>query len=786
MTLIAISRTFTLIMCTLCFISAALVITTDDVDADPIQNQITIDSVSYDLSTNVITFTGTSSFDRIFVFVSGHEAVRVTVYVDSNGTFSGLLNVGSLENGEYLLTAFDSTSGVQTSKEFSVLPPQPAELIIDESRTLEVGHKLYVNYLIVSVSPESLTSQILWTSSNHEVVAVEGNFLEGKSQGTAVITATLNYNGEEYYDECIITINSPSEPETGLEYEFLIKAKMDADVACIGTQYLASDLRSGLVLTARGDNAADALNKACNSNGIPVELGMRKGTEGWVVHLFNVGDEQQPDGTWKYWVQYHDGKYNDWTLGHYTEGGYFELIYTITAEVPLAKTGLHYTGNDIEGVPGGPGYTVVGGIAKDVGTYTATATLTDAEYMWTDGTVEPKIIVWQILDNGSIPDNPDVPEVPSEHLDPDDQGVVVEHDSKTNDDGTVTEITTVTKTDESGNEVTTTISTTTYGDGTVEEIRSTPNTEVSDGVKTESILETVTIKDGNGSIVSETNITVSIVDNTASNAESKGISIYASDENANVTVSANAIEGSTSAIVVTDIKAAESNGQLEISDEALELALKMQGLYSKKIIEYSESVDTSEKVIQVKTDSSEAQVSLDSEAMKKVSDSNAAFRMSTSKGSITVEKDTLSGLSQRKEVTLSFSPADRSSMTSAQREVIEAGSTVVSLTATSAGQSIGSDLGGKVIVTVKHAAVDGKTPVAYYVDGDGNRTGVAEQHYDAEKEEMTMVLDHFSIYTIVDESPAGEELPVAVLVMTAVIFLICLGILLPQVVGRKQ
>ena len=110
----------------------------------------------------------------------------------------------------------------------------------------------------------------------------------------------------------------------------------------------------------------------------------------------------------------------------------------------------------------------------------------------------------------------------------------------------------------------------------------------------------------------------------------------------------------------------------------------------------------------------------------------------------------------------------------------------MSLTATSAGQSIGSDLGGKVIVTVKHAAVDGKTPVVYYVDENGNKTKIAEQRYDAEKEEMTIVLDHFSICTIVDESPAGEEIPVAVLIMTAVIVLICLGILLPQVVGKKQ
>lgn len=757
-----------------------------DVNADP--STLSIDSVEY--QEGMVTIAGSVSSDSIHtvqirIVGEGLDESPYDFTSVVNGQFQDVFPI-VLSPGIYQVQVFlgDNSS---VTRDFLVEDQDEFVFTMVETTILDVNSRISI-YNLVALTPLELFDQLHWDSSNPDVATISDGYLTGISSGTADIQASLTINGESHVRICHVTVYLNSQPEdpNQKEYSFWIQAKLDSDIACIGTNYSASDLRQGLMFVSHGENAANALEKACQANGIPVELGNRKGTEGWVVHLFNVGDEQQPDGTWKYWVQYHDGKYNDWTLGHYTDGGEFKLIYTITAEIPQAKTGLHYTGNDIEGVPGGPGYTVVGGIAKDVGTYTATATLTDAEYMWTDGTVEPKTLVWYILDDGSTPDNPDVPEVPSEHLDPDDQGVVVEHDSKTNDDGTVTEITTVTKTDESGNEVTTTISTTTYGDGTVEEIRSTPNTEVSDGVKTESILETVTIKDGNGSIVSETNITVSIVDNTASNAESKGISIYASDENANVTVSANAIEGSTSAIVVTDIKAAESNGQLEISDEALELALKMQGLYSKKIIEYSESVDTSEKVIQVKTDSSEAQVSLDSEAMKKVSDSNAAFRMSTSKGSITVEKDTLSGLSQREEVTLSFSPADRSSMTSAQREVIEAGSTVVSLTATSAGLSIGSDLGGKVTVTVKHAAVDGKTPVAYYVDGNGNRTKVAEQHYDAEKEEMTMVLDHFSIYTIVDESPAGEELPVTVLVMTAVIVLICLGILLPQVVGRKQ
>ena len=80
---------------------------------------------------------------------------------------------------------------------------------------------------------------------------------------------------------------------------------------------------------------------------------------------------------------------------------------------------------------------------------------------------------------------------------------------------------------------------------------------------------------------------------------------------------------------------------------------------------------------------------------------------------------------------------------------------------------------------MKHVAVDGKTPVAYYVDGDGNRTRVAEQHYDAEKGEMTMVLDHFSLYTIVDEDLSSDALPYAVLFTLGLIVILCLCIMVP-------
>ena len=70
---------------------------------------------------------------------------------------------------------------------------------------------------------------------------------------------------------------------------------------------------------------------------------------------------------------------------------------------------------------------------------------------------------------------------------------------------------------------------------------------------------------------------------------------------------------------------------------------------------------------------------------------------------------------------------------------------------------------------MKHTAAEGKVAVAYYVDENGNRTRIAEQHYDAEKGEMTMVLDHFSIYAIVDEEPSSDEgIPIIVIVMMSI------------------
>lgn len=761
----------------------------DDSDAT---NPIDLSEVSYENESLLISGSvNVDNYSSLQICVTGPDGFILPfdfLAPISKGSFDMVSPVGDLEDGEYSLFIFSSDGAVVASKNFSVHESTHVSFVLKQTHSITVGSRVSLNNLI-TIYPAEYASKIEWSVSNSHI-SVEDGFVNAISPGVSILTGVLDNNGIIITRTCSITVSqdSSSQPQTGLQkdYTFYIQVRMDSDVACVGSSFSALDLRQGLTFTVKADDASEALQIICDDNSIPVELGDRPGTEGWIVQLFHLGDEQQPDGTWKYWVQYHDGNYNEWTLGHYSDGGSFGLIYTITAEIPQAKTGLYYTGSDIIGVPSGPGYTVVGGIAKEVGTYTATATLTDDEYMWTDGTVEPKTIVWQILGNNQSPDEPEMPEVPTEHLNPEDQGVETEHDSKTNDDGTVTDITTITKTDDEGKVITTVISTTTRDDGTVEEIKSTYSTEEKDGVKRESALETIVEKDENGAVTSETNVTVYITDNTESEDAVKEIVLEASDDNGNATVKAIVSADAESTTMLTEVKITESDGQIEFSDGSLDVALKMQEVYSRKLTDVVESVKDIDKVIQVKTESSDAQMTFASESLKKISDSESSFTLMTAKGSVNIDRDVVSNFSQKEDVTLSLATADRSSMTAAQREAIESGSTTISLRATAGGESIGDELGGKVTVTVKHIAAEGKTAVAYYVDDNGRMTKVADQSYDAVKGEMTMVLDHFSIYTIVDESPAGEGLPVAVLVMTAVIALICLGILLPQVVGRKQ
>lgn len=77
-----------------------------------------------------------------------------------------------------------------------------------------------------------------------------------------------------------------------------------------------------------------------------------------------------------------------------------------TAKVPVAKTGLKWTGAEQVGVEPGTGYTLTGHKGTNVGSYTATATL-DAGYQWKGGGTDAKTIPWSIAkaDGPAAPTN---------------------------------------------------------------------------------------------------------------------------------------------------------------------------------------------------------------------------------------------------------------------------------------------------------------------------------------------------------------------------------------------
>lgn len=86
------------------------------------------------------------------------------------------------------------------------------------------------------------------------------------------------------------------------------------------------------------------------------------------------------------------------------------IIWTIEGtKIPVAVTGLRYNGKTQTGVKSGTGYTLTGNTGKAVGTYTATATLLDG-YMWEDGTLEAKPIIWSIAEEEREPEPDPLPD----------------------------------------------------------------------------------------------------------------------------------------------------------------------------------------------------------------------------------------------------------------------------------------------------------------------------------------------------------------------------------------
>lgn len=63
---------------------------------------------------------------------------------------------------------------------------------------------------------------------------------------------------------------------------------------------------------------------------------------------------------------------------------------------PAVHADLAYNESEQTGVEPGEGYSITGNVATDVGTYTATAKLLNANYTWSDGSAADRAIIWRI------------------------------------------------------------------------------------------------------------------------------------------------------------------------------------------------------------------------------------------------------------------------------------------------------------------------------------------------------------------------------------------------------
>ncbi len=448
----------------------------------------------------------------------------------------------SVEDGKLTAKAYGTATITVTSGEYSdscAVTVEYAPLkLSDSSMTLTAGSS---GQLSVEIPAGYSASGAVWrVSSNLIKVSGSGSSASvtaGSKTGSATVTVII---GNLYSAECQVTVTA--KPSQDNVYYFEIRMDVDADKV-ESSKYTQDMLESGFTISATAKNAADALQKACDANDIPLKLYSDAKLKGWINSMFGLGDVKLEDGSWKYWIQYREGSYNGKTLGYYEDGGTFQLIYgttTLAVSIQGAPTGSMEVGStaslkafitpdnrepgtgekvtwkssdaSVATVSSSGKLTAVG-----VGTATITVEVDYGSFQVLEGSV--KITVVQ---KGQGTDDPDRKE---------------ETTDKTNTDGSKETSKTTTSEDSQGNKVEETIGTKENPDGTKTETESntvtrtdgsssTTKTETeydSQGNvtgKTETVSETTVVKNKDGTTSEKTSETVTKQDGSKQESES--------------------------------------------------------------------------------------------------------------------------------------------------------------------------------------------------------------------------------------------------------------------------
>ena len=212
----------------------------------------------------------------------------------------------------------------EVTVEYGTLTLSPSSVTVTEGSSSSVAVSGWSDELSdLSVRASSDDSGVAACSVSGSTVSVTG-----MSVGTTTVSVSVS---SLYRADLSVTVEE--KPATVDEYTFFIRMDYDYDLAAAVSDFTEEDLRTGITISASSTDAASALEAACKDAGIPLVLYTGGELKGWITSMFGLGDVYVGDGVWKYWVQYYNDEYNDWTLGYYTDGGEFSLIYTTTTEM---------------------------------------------------------------------------------------------------------------------------------------------------------------------------------------------------------------------------------------------------------------------------------------------------------------------------------------------------------------------------------------------------------------------------------------------------------------------
>lgn len=318
---------------------ALLLIAAVPVDPAAGEESITIDTTEFDAVDRILTVGGATSLDIQVIYFSflgtdGKVVMQGGFAPVENGRFHrDVLVPDSVPEGSYVLRAYASST-LYAERMFTVTE---ASLGLNGSSvSLTVGSSASVGISLDNAEYSDLRVMV----SDPTVASAEikdGKLVvKGSSIGSTRMLVYLVDDKGKPVDgvsaELVVTVSAAPVVKELRKYTFFIQITKDMDKADT-SPYSESDLRSGITISAEEYDAAAALQKACDAQGIDCSMNDTP-TDiyyGWILSLFGLEQYQTP-GTeaWTYWIQYHNGSYNQWTLGHYTDGGSFSLIWGTT------------------------------------------------------------------------------------------------------------------------------------------------------------------------------------------------------------------------------------------------------------------------------------------------------------------------------------------------------------------------------------------------------------------------------------------------------------------------